>query len=110
MNFLSGLDDMELEEVRESRSEVESPQSEIDVPPEDEPFYDKLTPIQQKEWNRWLKNMGFMKQILILMLLVFVDDLFVSKGQSDLKEPMFEVLKTVLFTVSGYVFAKNQDN
>lgn len=110
MNFLSGLDDMELEEVRESRSEVESPQSEIDVPPEDEPFYDKLTPIQQKEWNRWLKNMGFMKQILILMLLVYVIDLFVSKGQSDLTEPMFEVLKTVLFTVSGYVFAKNQDN
>ena len=91
--------------------EIETPIREIDGPSERvrEPYYDRLTPMQQKEWHRWLKNMGFMKTILIIMFLDYIIDVLIGKGQSDLKEPFFEVLKTILFTVSGYLFAKKQD-
>lgn len=92
--------------------EIETPTREIDEPTVriNDNSLERLSPMQQKEWQRWLKNLGFMKWLLGLMLLVYVIDLFWSGGQSSLKEPFFEVLKTVLFTVSGYVFAKNSDS
>lgn len=97
-------------ENEEVDMEIEPPVCEIDVPLEEktEVYLDKLSPMQRKEWVKWLKNLNFIKLVLGIMLFIYLLDFTISKGNSDLKEPLFEVLKTVLFTASGYVFAKGQ--
>ena len=107
--FLNQLNELDIDN-EENELKIEPPYREIDVPKEvnNDNFYDQLSPMEKKEWRRWLKNSNFMHYIILVMLLIYLIDLLANGGNSSLKEPLFEVLKTVLFTASGYVFAKNQ--
>ena len=62
----------------------------------------------KKELYKRTQNFDFIKMILLIMIVIYIVDVVVSKGQSSLKEPFFEVLKTVLLTVAGYIFAKSE--
>lgn len=91
---------------------IETPEREMDEPPRyartDLGFHiSELPPQERQNLYKWLKNFSFVKTILFFMFVVYIIDLFCTKGQSSLKEPFFEVLKTLLLTVSGYVFAKS---
>ena len=70
---------------------------------------DSTTPVKERDWLIWLKNFDFMKYIIVVMMLIYIVDLFFTKGTSSLREPLFETLKTLLFMAAGYVFAKSSD-
>ncbi len=106
-----GISDENIPEDHEERT-VEMPEREMDEPPRYARRHlsfdiSELTPQERRNLYQWLKNFSFVRTILFLMFVVYIIDLFCTKGQSSLKEPFFEVLKTLLLTVSGYVFAKN---
>lgn len=94
---------------------VELPKRELEEPPtyarSDSSFHiSELSPQEGKNLFKWLKNLDFVKTIVSFMFVIYMIDLFITKGQSSLKEPFFEVLKTLLLTVSGYVFAKSGED
>ena len=64
----------------------------------------------ERNWLRWLKNFGFIKVVLFLMGGVYLTDIILSVCFPDvevsMQEPFFEVLRAILFTAAGYVFAK----
>ena len=97
-----------------SYSTIETPKDEIDVMPESISRINKddsssLSPKEKRDWLKWLKNLDFMKWLLALLIFLYIIDLIVTKGNSPLRDPLFEVLKVILFTVSGYLFAKSTD-
>lgn len=90
--------------------EIEHPLREIDEPPSN------ITPLGETElvkekisFFKWSKNMNFIYFIVFVMVVLYISDIIITKGSSSLKEPLFDTLKTLLFTVAGYVFAKNVD-
>lgn len=102
MNQMPEMQDIEI------AREIETPTTEVDVPPLAQ-SQEELTP-EMKEWQKWLRNFGFIKLLIVIMSFMYVIDLFVNRGKSTMQEPFFEVLKTLLFTVSGYVFGRSREN
>ncbi len=92
---------------------IETPTAEIDEPPS-QVQREQISLKEQQKWVKWVKNFDFIKFILGLMVLLYLLDLIISvvvfQKNSSLTEPLFEVLKTVLLTVAGYVFGKSQEN
>ena len=69
---------------------------------------DELPANDKKDLFKWTKNFDFLKTIPIIMVGIYIADVIASRGQSSLKEPFFEVLKTILLTAAGYIFAKSE--
>lgn len=97
----------------ESTRPIETPTTEIDEPPNQ--IQMEQGPLKEHQnWVKWLKNFDFIKSILLMMLFIYFLDLIVSvfvfKQNSSLTESIFEVLKTILLTIAGYVFGKSQDD
>lgn len=92
---------------------VEAPLTEIDEPSTISEVrgnpVDELPANDKKDLFKWTKNFDFLKTILIIMVVIYIIDVIASKGQSSLKEPFFEVLKTILLTAAGYIFAKSEN-
>jgi|GEM_PF-4507704 len=63
----------------------------------------------KQEWIKWIKNYKFIFQLIGILLFIYLVDVYASGGQSSLKEPMFDLVKTIALTVSGYIFAKSTD-
>lgn len=99
------MSDLQVNSIRP----VETPVTEIE-----EPFFqakrEQIPLKEQQEWVKWTKDFDFVKFILGLLILLYLLDLgisvFVFRKNSSLTQPLFEVLKTILLTVSGYVFGK----
>ena len=102
------LSDLQKDSIRP----IEIPAAEID-----EPLYPmqrgQIPLKEQQEWVKWIKDFNFIKFTLGLMVLLYIIYLIISvavfQKNSSLTEPLFEVLKTVLLTVAGYVFGKSQE-
>lgn len=50
--------------------------------------------------------MWTIRLILAVMAVLYFFDAMVCEGTSNLRQPMFEVLKTILYISSGYILAK----
>lgn len=103
------LNDLQASSIRP----VEIPSTEIDEPPH-QVQREQISLKEQQKWVKWVKNFDFIQFILGLMILLYLLDLIISvvvfQKNSSLTEPLFEVLKTVLLTVAGYVFGKSQED
>ena len=87
-------------------SEIDEPirtQSQIQI------FTEEVPSKEKREWLKWNKNYNFISYLLLILLILYGVDVSASSGQSSLKEPMFELLKTITLMVSGYVFAKGAE-
>ena len=97
--------------------EIVPPITEIDEPPSHNQStnstFTELSASDKKDLLKWSKNYDFLMCIIGIILLLYVFDTFIifwkPEVQSTLRDPIFELLKTVLFTVSGYIFGKKHD-
>ena len=73
-----------------------------------------LNPKEARDWRKWLKNLSFIKTILTFMMIIYVADIIVAiiapGVYFTIQESFFEALRTLLFMVAGFVFAKSSDS
>jgi len=108
MNKKDDLDDISLPIIE---IEIDKPREKPSIP--DKGDVPELTPAQKRDWQKWLKNYGFLKFIILMMAALYVSSVFLAIFAPDadlaMQEPFFEVLKIILFAASGYVFAKGKE-
>lgn len=108
------VDDME--ELQHER-DVPKVIKEVDEPPDDLYMERKakteLSPKDKMHLFMWNKNLNFIVIVIGIMCILYFIDIFISikypEANITLKEPLFELLKTILLMASGYVFAKSGD-
>jgi len=65
---------------------------------------------KQRDWIRWMKNFNLIYLIIVMMAIQYAIDILLSifapKVELGMQEPFFDVLRTLLFIVAGFVFAK----
>ena len=101
---------------RESK-DIQPPVSEMEIPPQTSLSQQRdiaeLSPIEKRDWLKWLKNFNFIKFVIFAMFFIYATNVVLAICAPDadvfLQEPLFEALKVLLFTVSGYVFAKTTE-
>ena len=102
----------------QERKPVETPPEEVEVPLkvlEDTRYKPVTSSPGERDWLKWLKNLDFVYKVLFIMMFVVAADVIIAaavplpENRTTLIVPFFEVLKVVLYTATGYVFAKSKD-
>lgn len=100
---------------------IHSPRLELEQQPSDPPApstptkddFSDLTPQQKLGLKKWLVSSNLILYILGAMGALYIVDVIMSIIRPgtliELRDPLFEALRMLLFAVSGYIFAKNSD-
>ena len=101
--------------------EIETPTQEIDVPPDDVEERNIETGINQKELEernaerkekRYLNAFYLIIGCLCFLGAIYIIDtlcnVFSGGNKSDVTGSVIEIIKTLLFTLSGYLFAREE--
>ena len=101
--------------------EIETPTQEIDVPPDDVEESNIETGINQKELEernaerkekRYLNAFYLIIGCLCFLGAIYIIDticnVFAAGNKSDVTGNIIEIIKTLLFTLSGYLFAREE--
>lgn len=101
----------------------ESPKREIDEPftlPNKELSHDKLTTKEltaekdkERREKRYFSAFKLIILCLVFLFIVYIIDVFISaklhSESSSITEGIIEIIKTLLFTLSGYLFARKEN-
>lgn len=86
----------------------EMPLVEEDRPEKAIPDQYKETPKEKRAREQWKIRFNFLYVLIIALVGIFLLDL-ITKGASQHTETIIEIIKTLLLTASGYLFAKNSE-
>lgn len=113
---------LDSEKIPSIPEEPELPKQELDEPFSPVPKLDEMSTLkleirekdQVRKEKRYFSALGLIIGCLSLLLIIYGVEVYISyksgMGPSSHTDGIIEIIKTLLFTLSGYLFARKENN